>query len=133
MHRLCGIALLCALPAASVGCSPPVPRVVDGSRIGWDQLDTTPEAVASLRFVVYVDPGDLLDLAAARDLQDVSCQPKREAPGFECSGKLPPLPPGPHTLQLASVAAGDTPRSSKPSVALKVVVVATPAPATSRD
>jgi hypothetical protein len=70
-------------------------------RLAWDQMAASAAEAASIRPVIYIDS----ELA---DMQDVSCGTKATAAGFTCSGRLPPLSPGRHIIQLASVAAGQS-------------------------
>jgi glucose/arabinose dehydrogenase len=119
MPRVSGFVLACIL-TASCGSGPtspttdgPVERIMGNERLGWDQRADTAQAVASLRFVAYVDN-------VRSDMREVECGTTPGAAGFACSGKLPVMTSGRHALQLASVS--DENVESDRSEALQVIV-----------
>src|SRR5438128_8714610 len=84
-------------------------RISGNERLGWDQPANDRSAIASLRYSIYVD-------GIRSELTEVSCAATPSPAGFACSGRLPPLPPGSHTLELTAVATVgpvlESPRSS---------------------
>lgn len=113
--------LVSGLLAACQGDSEPGPgpgpggtgELRGGERLAWDQLVEDAATVNSLRFRLWID--DLPD-----EMSGISCEPA--APSSACSGVLPGMSGGPHTLALSAVAADGTegPRSTP----LQVTVVA---------
>ena len=70
-------------------------------RIGWDQAADSPSELATFVYAIYVD-------GVRNLLADTSCATAAGSTGFACSGRLPALSNGSHTLQLAAfVDAGD--------------------------
>ncbi len=90
------------------------PTVRTGSRLGWDQRAESAQAVRSYTFRLYVDGN-------ASTISSTSCATTAGANGFECSGVLPQLSPGNHTLQLTAIANG---AESTRSTGLVVTAVA---------
>jgi glucose/arabinose dehydrogenase len=79
-------------------------------RIGWDQQAASASELSSFRYAIYVDGN-------RAELPDVTCANSAGSAGFACSGRLPGLSPGEHTLELASYvlvdgAIAESPRSS---------------------
>lgn len=64
-------------------------------RLGWDQPAASRAELSTFDFAIYVD-GTRLEMSG------VSCQNTATAAGFPCSGRLPTLTPGLHTLELAA-------------------------------
>lgn len=98
------LAALLAVACAACGDSPPeAPSPGDGGvitirgneRLGWDQQAASAAELATLRFAIYVDD-------ARRELSGATCENSPQPSGFPCSGPLPSMTPGPHTLQLAA-------------------------------
>jgi hypothetical protein len=76
-----------------------------GERLGWDQSGASQAAVQSFTYVLYVD-------GAGRTLADIRCGAATNS-GYPCSGQLPALVTGAHTLELAAVENGiEGPRSA---------------------
>ena len=87
-------------------------------RIGWDQQADSSGELASFGFAIFVDGN--------RSVVDgVSCGATAAAAGFPCSGRLPAMPAGAHTLELSTFATrnGETLESAR-SPSLRVVVAA---------
>jgi glucose/arabinose dehydrogenase len=111
-----------AVAAACGGSSGPAPspgpgggNTIRGSeRIGWDQQATNAGELNRHRYRIYVD-GTRFDLA------DVLCASTSGESGFACSGRLPSMTPGSHTLELSALV--DDVESSR-SAPLQVVVSA---------
>ena len=81
-----------------------------GERIGWDQPVAAPEDAGAYSFAVYVD-------GVPRPLIDARCADVRSAGGVACSGRLPSMASGRHTLELTAWVNGfESPRSSPLSV-----------------
>lgn len=125
-RRLCLLLGLVTIGGTACGRSPsppPTPSPGTGSgetitgreRLGWDQPAADAAELATFRYAVYVD-GTRFELA------DVNCAATAGPGGFACSGRLPAMSVGSHTLELASFfdAGGivESPRSS----ALRVTV-----------
>jgi hypothetical protein len=70
-----------------------------GERIEWDQPTNSPQIAASYTFALYVD-------GTPASLSDVRCANERSAGGVVCSGRLPPLARGRHSLELTAAASG---------------------------
>jgi glucose/arabinose dehydrogenase len=64
-------------------------------RIGWDQISDSLADLGILRYAIYVD-------SQRSELADVSCGQASGSSGYTCSGKLPSMSMGTHTLELAS-------------------------------
>jgi glucose/arabinose dehydrogenase len=69
-------------------------------RLGWDQQAASPDELAALRFAIYVD-------GVRSELAGVNCTQTAAAAGFPCSGRLPAMSPGTHTLELAAFRSDD--------------------------
>ncbi len=83
-------------PAPSPGPGPGNSQSVTGrERIGWDQPAESPSELATFRFAIYVD-------GIRSVLADSSCSSTAGTGGFACSGRLPPMSNGSHTLELAA-------------------------------
>lgn len=104
------------------GTSPASETITGRERLGWNQLANTQAELASFRYAIYVD-------GARSEVADVSCSATSEAAGFPCSGKLPPMTNGAHTLALATfvVKNGATFESAR-SFPLRVSMAASTAP-----
>jgi glucose/arabinose dehydrogenase len=87
-------------------------------RIGWDQQAGDATELATFRYAIYVD-------GVRSEVADASCANSAGSSGFFCSGRLPTMSSGAHTLELATfnVAGGDSVESSRSSP-LRVVVTA---------
>lgn len=132
------IAVFCACAAIVSGCdrkSPPPPpspepspgteQITGNERLGWDQLAATAAELATFRYLIYVDA------SAGTEVQDVSCASTPGAAGFACSGRLPAMTAGAHTLALSAFIEAGTRLESARSSSLSVIVVGQ-APASSR-
>jgi glucose/arabinose dehydrogenase len=124
MSRLAVV--LCCLAVAACDRKSPAPPVVtppagaetiNGTeRIGWDQRAADTAELATISYAIYVD-GTRTPLTA------VTCATQATAAGFACSARLPALPAGSHTLQIASFVADGTVLESDRSASLSVSVV----------
>lgn len=83
-----------------------------GERLAWDQPGDSPQAVRAYTFLLWVDN-------AAAQLVDTRCTDNRSAAGYECSGRLPSMAGGRHTLELSAVLNG---RESGRSAPLSVMM-----------
>ncbi len=123
---------------ASAGCgqsTPPTPTppgtgggesITGRERIGWDQQASDTVELATFQYAIYVD-------GTRSVVAEVSCGAAAAAAGFPCSGRLPALSAGAHTLELASfVDSGGVVESARSS-ALRVTVVASTAPPAAVD
>lgn len=124
--RLCLLLVLVLAggPACSRGPTPPpTPSPGTGTgetitgreRLGWDQPASGTAELATFRYAVFVD-GTRFELA------DVTCGATAGPAGFACSGRLPAMPVGSHTLELASFFDADGIVESPKSAALRVTV-----------
>ena len=87
-------------------------------RIGWDQPADDATLLGSLRFAIYVDN-------ARNELASVSCADAGGPAGFACSGQLPPMSSGAHTLEIAAFTeTGTDIAEGNRSTALHVIVAA---------
>jgi glucose/arabinose dehydrogenase len=107
-----------------MGCSkttPPTPApgtdigqtVTGRERFGWDQPASDAAELATFRYAIYVD-------GVRSVVADVSCG--AAAGGFACSGRLPAMTPGTHTLELAAYFDTDEFLESGKSPPLRVTV-----------
>lgn len=88
-------------------------------RLGWDQPAVSTGDLATYRYAIYVD-------GVRSEMTDISCGSAAGANGYACSGRLPSMSPGAHTLQLATFnGAGESSRSAS----LQVTVTGASAPA----
>lgn len=95
--------------------NPPPPPTGPGSggesitgreRLGWDQQAPSAAELSSYRYAIYVDGN-------RSELSGVTCGTDPGAAGYPCSGNLPPMSNGSHTLELAAFnAAGESARSA---------------------
>ena len=108
---------------AAAGCdkdsssTPPgdggVQQITGNERIGWQQGAGTPEELATFRYNIYVD-----NLPA--EMGGVSCAAATD--GFSCSGQLPRMNAGRHTLEITAFVNGNPGLESARSPALTVNV-----------
>ena len=75
-------------------------QITGNERIGWQQAAGTPAELATFRYNIYVDN-------VATEMAGVSCT--AASGGFSCSGQLPSMRPGRHTLEISAFVDG-TPR-----------------------
>jgi hypothetical protein len=87
--------------------------IVGGELLEWDQLAPSPEAAQAYTYALYVDGTRNTTLGGVR------CDPADSVVGFRCSGVLPTLSRGTHSLQITSTEDG---RESPLSAALSVNV-----------
>jgi glucose/arabinose dehydrogenase len=130
----------CALLLAAVACGgndgPPSPGpgpgpggdpITGNERLGWTQTAASPAELATFRYAIYVD-------GARSEIADSSCSPLAGA--FACSGRLPSMTPGRHTIEVATfLVDGDnvveSPRSEPITVLVGGVLVGPGDPASS--
>jgi glucose/arabinose dehydrogenase len=84
-------------------------------RLGWDQQAIDNDTLATFGYAVYVD-------GTRSELADVSCGTSPGPSGFGCSGRLPSMSRGVHTLELAAFVAGSAGLESDRSSPLRVNV-----------
>lgn len=92
-----------------------VEQITGQERLGWDQRAATAAELATFRYNVYVD-----DIAT--EVQDATCADTPAAAGFGCSGRLPQMSPGQHTLALTAFVDAGTRLESARSATLTVNV-----------
>jgi glucose/arabinose dehydrogenase len=118
------LAVLILVSACGGSRTPPAPTTpVGGSetitgreRIGWDQPAGDTAQLATFGWAVYVD-------SVRSIVADVSCS-GASAGLFLCSGRMPSLSAGSHTLAVATFVADDPTVESTRSAPLQVVVTA---------
>jgi glucose/arabinose dehydrogenase len=122
--------LLALLAGGCGGTPPPTPSPGPGTgesitgreRLGWDQQAPSTAELATFRYAIYVD-------GTRSEIADATCGTGAGPAGFSCSGRLPAMSNGTHTLELAAFFdAGGIVESAK-SPPLRVTVAATAAPA----
>jgi glucose/arabinose dehydrogenase len=128
--------LITLLAAGACGSSTPPPpssgpgtetgqSITGRERIGWDQRADSLSELATFHYAIYVD-------GARSVVGDSSCSSTAGTNGYACSGRLPAMSNGSHTLELAAfVDGGDggvIEGSRSPSIS--VTVSATTAPPT---
>ncbi|HLG59060.1 MAG TPA: PQQ-dependent sugar dehydrogenase [Vicinamibacterales bacterium] len=108
--RVSALALVIALATCLTACggddandgggggSGPVP-ISSGARMAWNQAAASLQELQSLSYRLYVD-------GSQATMADVSCGQASTPNGYECSGRLPGMSPGRHTLELTSVLNG---------------------------
>jgi len=119
------LAVLVLVSACGGSKTPPSPTTPVGNgetitgreRIGWNQPAADTAQLATFGWAVYVD--DFRSLAA-----EVSCSGAPTPGQFLCSGRLPALSAGAHTLAIATFVADDPTVESTRSSPLQVVVTA---------
>ena len=91
----------------AIGCGdsrPPTPSppgtgggetITGRERLGWDQPASSTAELATFRYAIYVD-------GVRSEVPDPACGATAGAGGFACSGRLPPMNAGGHTLELAA-------------------------------
>jgi hypothetical protein len=105
-------------PSPPVVEVPAVSETVNGSeRIGWDQPAADVPELATIAYVMYVD-------GTRTELAGVTCASTAAAAGFACTARLPAMPLGAHTLELASFVNDGGILESPRSAALRVTRVA---------
>jgi len=121
-------ALLILMVTTGCGSRPPSPpttpnpggseTITGRERFGWDQQADSAAELASFGYIVFVDGN-------RSAVGSVSCGTAPTAAGFSCSGQLPSMSAGAHTLQLATFVTrdGETVESER-SASLNVVVAA---------
>lgn len=86
-------------------------------RIGWDQPASDTAELRTFRYAIYVD-------GTRSEVADATCGSTAGTAGFACSGRLPAMSTGSHTLELAAfLDAGGILESAK-SAPLRVTVTA---------
>ncbi len=130
--------LLITLLTAACGSSTPAPpstgpgngtteTITGRERIGWDQPAADRDELATFGYAIYVD-GTRSEIVAP------SCSATAGAAGFACSGGLPPMSSGAHTLELATFStvntdSGESPKSTPLHVVVSAIVASDTAPA----
>jgi Glucose / Sorbosone dehydrogenase len=103
-------------PPAPVVDTPTGSQTITGSeRIGWDQPAADTVELATIGYAIYVD-------GARTEMTSVTCTPTAAA-AFPCSGRLPAMAPGSHTLELAAFVNDGGVRESARSAPLRVTLV----------
>jgi glucose/arabinose dehydrogenase len=120
-HALVAIACL-AIAACSKdppSTEPPAQgeRITGSERFGWEQQASDSTELAAIRYAIYVD-------GVRSELTGVSCATSASDAGFACSGPLPRMSPGSHSLELASFTVDGALLESPRSTPFLVVVSA---------
>jgi hypothetical protein len=84
-------------------------------------MAASPQQLKALNYKIYVD-------GQAAQFDDTRCASTPTALGYACSGRLPSLSPGRHTIELRSVLNG---QESPPSLDLLIDIL--PSSQTSKD
>lgn len=109
-------------PSPSPSPSPqPDERITGSERLGWDQQAGDVAELATFRYALYID-------GARSELADVSCSSTSGASGFACSGRLPTMAAGVHTLELAAFIVDGSVIESARSAPIRVNVTAAAIP-----
>jgi hypothetical protein len=103
---------------AACGGSPSVPSgtetITGAERFGWDQPAADAGELGSFRYALYLD-------GARSEASDVSCTTGSATGRFPCSARLPDMPAGVHTLEVAAfVLDGGAIRESTRSASVRV-------------
>src|SRR4029079_2430103 len=96
--------------------SPGTGDAITGSeRFGWEQPAADAGELATFRYAMYVDE-------ARGEAADVTCDPASTSGRFACTSRLPSMPNGMHTLQVAAfVIDAGLVRESARSASVRVV------------
>jgi len=90
-----------APPQPGPSPDPGGPTTIRGDeRLGWDQPASDSAELATFRFAIYLD-------GARSEMAGVNCGTPATSAGFPCSGQLPPMTPGIHTLEMAAFLVDD--------------------------
>jgi hypothetical protein len=81
------------------GPDPGVIQIRGGERLGWTQMASSADAIRAHSFRLFID-------GAEAALSDTRCSTTAADGGYECSGRLPTMAPGQHSLELASIVSG---------------------------
>ena len=124
---------LCLLLALlTVACSkspPPTPSpgtdigesITGRERFGWDQPAANTAELATFKYAIYVD-------GTRSEVADATCGTTAGSGGFPCTGRLPAMPAGTHTLELAAFLDTDGILESGKSPPLRVTVTGLTSP-----
>jgi glucose/arabinose dehydrogenase len=107
-------------PPSDPGTSvPPGTEKINGTeRLGWDQQASSFEELATFGYLIYVE-------STASDILGVSCSATPGPSGYACTGRLPPMTAGQHTLSMSAyITVAGTRLESDRSASLLVVLVA---------
>lgn len=69
-------------------------------RLGWDQPAADIAELATFHYAVYLD-------GTRSEMADTACGTTAGTAGFACTGRLPPMTPGSHVLELAAFVQSD--------------------------
>ena len=112
-----------APPATPVVDPPAATETINGSeRIGWDQPAADTVELATIGYAVYVD-------GTRTEAAGVTCASLAVAARFPCTGRMPSMSAGAHTLELAAFVNDGGVLESARSAALRVTLVAQAVPA----
>jgi hypothetical protein len=102
---------LCAAACHDGSEDDPNPLSVrNGERIAWEQRADSRSHLGQLTYKLYVD-------GAEAPLANVRCDEVQAAPALACSGELPLMAAGRHSLEITSRLNGqESPRSSRLSI-----------------
>jgi glucose/arabinose dehydrogenase len=106
-------------PSTPPGGGSPGDTITGRERIGWDQAASGASELTTFKYAIYLD-GNRSEMA------DVTCADTSGSAGFPCSGKLPAMTAGAHTLEIATfiTASGGGTMESAKSATLRVTVQA---------
>jgi glucose/arabinose dehydrogenase len=76
--------------------------IVGNERLGWEQSADNDAQLATYQYVAYIDGDQQVDLP-----NSLCVRPSSSAT-FSCSAPLPPLSPGPHTIDIAAQVQGSS-------------------------
>jgi glucose/arabinose dehydrogenase len=114
-------------PAPSPGPGTGNAQSITGrERIGWSQSASSVSELATFQYAIYVD-------GARSVMTDTSCSTTTSSDGYACSGKLPAMSNGSHSLELATFvdADGDIVEGARsPALAVSVSALTAPQVAT---
>lgn len=116
------LVLMVAGPAVAQGTGTPV---VGTEKLGWDQDAATTADLALLSWAAYIDQA-----TTPVPIANAVCGQTKGTDGFPCTGNIPALTPGDHTITMVAVMmVGTTRLESLKATPLPVrLVIAPPAP-----
>ena len=88
-----------------------------GERIVWDQKASSVQVARSYTYRLFID-------SSLASFSDLRCNDTGSSAGYECSGLLPSIAPGQHTLEVAAVS-GILQSALSVPIVVRVVVAAT--------
>jgi glucose/arabinose dehydrogenase len=104
-------------PPSPPSTTPSTETITGTERIGWSQQAANATELATFRYAIYVD-------GARSEISGATCSSTPSGGSFQCTGPLPSLTRGAHTLEIATFLVDGTVFESTRSAPLQVNVAA---------